>query len=124
MMDIRFHLTLLCKIALCWNNVALRSKKERHTQKLTLKYLQYVLGFWTNLTFYGGLDLGSGQFLILSQLLQKTMLASKVVNYDSKGIILLQRSKIPNAHCKHSNTYKQTKKQASKHHISKHAVAK
>jgi hypothetical protein len=29
MMDIRFYLTLLCKIAVCWNNVALRSKQAR-----------------------------------------------------------------------------------------------
>ena len=39
---------------------------------------------------YGGPVLGSSQFLLLPQLPQKMMLASKVVKIDSKIIILLR----------------------------------
>ena len=39
---------------------------------------------------YGGLDLGSSQYLLLSQLPQKMILPSKVVKSDSKIIISLR----------------------------------
>ena len=42
---------------------------------------------------YGGLVLGSSQFLLLPQLLQKMMLASKMVKIDSKIIISRRKSK-------------------------------
>ena len=55
--------------------------------------LQSLSGIWTSLNLvklgYGGLVLGSSQFLLLPKLPQKMMIASKVVKSDSKIIILL-----------------------------------
>ena len=49
--------------------------------------------FWQAKIAYGGLVLGSSQFLILTQLPSKMRLASKLVKIDSKIIISLYSSK-------------------------------